>query len=79
MVLLPGEVGVEESKLVCSVGGKVWPCGYDSGGNSVEVRVIEGLASNNVNFVLSGGRNPESLAPTSNFNIQILDPNRNII
>lgn len=55
------------------------PCWYDSTGNTVRVRIVGNLVSNSVSLYISGGINPESLAATQSFSLQILDPSDNII
>lgn len=67
------------SSLGCVVGSTVSPCWYDSTGNTVHVRIVGNLVSNSVSLKISGGINPESLASTQSFSLQILDPSDNII
>jgi len=77
VVGLPADVGVYEARLACSIGGKTVGCWWD--GAAVVLRVVEAAASNTVNVIVDGIWNPQSMAPTQNFYLRILDPNSNII
>lgn len=73
VVKLAAEIGVNEAKLACLVQGSAYGCWYIAVGNIVKVRVTDDIPSSSVLMSISGLMHPESMAPTQNTAIQLLD------